>query len=112
MSQATLFYLANLLIYGSVDVIACLGLSMQFGVAGISNFGYIIFQAAGAYTAAVLALPHDTANGGFQSYIGGLGLPFPIPLLGAAVVGGWWRSPSACWWGGGSPATWPRSGCW
>ncbi len=88
MSQATLFYLANLLIYGSVDVIACLGLSMQFGVAGISNFGYIIFQAAGAYTAAVLALPHDTANGGFQSYIGGLGLPFPIPLLGAAVVGG------------------------
>ena len=33
MSQATLFYLANLLIYGAVDVIACLGLSMQFGIA-------------------------------------------------------------------------------
>jgi branched-chain amino acid transport system permease protein len=88
VSQATLFYLANLLIYGAVDVIACLGLSMQFGVAGISNFGYIIFQSAGAYTAAVLSLPHDTANGGFQSYIGGFGLPFPIPLLGATVVGG------------------------
>ncbi len=88
MSQATLFYLANLLIYGAVDVIACLGLSMQFGVAGISNFGYIIFQAAGAYTAAVLALPPDTANGGFQHYIGGLGLPFPLPILGATVVGG------------------------
>ena len=88
MSQATLFYLANLLIYGAVDVIACLGLSMQFGIAGISNFGYIIFQAAGAYTAAVLALPHDTANGGFQSYIGGFNLPFPIPILGATVVGG------------------------
>lgn len=88
MSQATLFYLANLLIYGAVDAIACLGLSMQFGVAGVSNFGYIIFQAAGAYTAAVLALPHDTANGGFQSYIGGLGLPFPIPWIGAALVGG------------------------
>lgn len=88
VSQSTLFYLANLLVYGGVDAIACLGLSMQFGVAGISNFGYIIFQAAGAYTAAVLALPPDTANGGFQTYIGGLGLPFPIPWIGAAVAGG------------------------
>ena len=88
MSQSTLFYLANLLVYGGVDAIAALGLSMQFGVAGISNFGYIIFQAAGAYTAAVLALPPDHANGGFQSYIGGLGLPFPIPWIGAAVAGG------------------------
>ena len=88
MSQATLFYLANLLVYGGVDAIACLGLSMQFGVSGVSNFGYIIFQAAGAYTAAVLSLPPDTANGGFQSYIGGLGLPFPLPWIGAAIVGG------------------------
>ncbi|MGH7610760.1 MAG: ABC transporter permease subunit, partial [Candidatus Dormibacteria bacterium] len=88
MSQATLFYLANLLVYGAVDAMACLGLSMQFGYAGVSNFGFIIFQAAGAYTAAVLSLPHDTANGGFQTYIGGLSLPFPIPWIGAAVVGG------------------------
>ncbi len=88
MSQSTLFYLANLLVYGGVDAIACLGLSMQFGVSGVSNFGYIIFQAAGAYTAAVLALPPDTANGGFQTYIGGFGLPFPLPWIGAAVVGG------------------------
>jgi branched-chain amino acid transport system permease protein len=88
MSQATLFYLANLLVYGGVDAIACLGLSMQFGVSGVSNFGYIIFQAAGAYTAAVLSLPPDTANGGFQTYIGGLGLPFPIPWIGAAIAGG------------------------
>ncbi|HVC38807.1 MAG TPA: branched-chain amino acid ABC transporter ATP-binding protein/permease [Candidatus Dormibacteraeota bacterium] len=88
MSQSTLFYLANLLVYGGVDAIACLGLSMQFGVSGVSNFGYIIFQAAGAYTAAVLSLPSDSANGHFQSYIGGLGLPFPIPWIGAALAGG------------------------
>ncbi len=88
MSQATLFYVANLLVYGGVDAIACLGLSMQFGVAGVSNFGFIVFQAAGAYTAAVLALPRDTANGGFQSYVGGLGLPFPLPWVGSALVGG------------------------
>jgi branched-chain amino acid transport system permease protein len=82
------FYLINLLIYAAVDAMACLGLNQQFGVAGVTNFGFIIFQAAGGYTAAILALPPDTANGGFQTYIGGWNLPFPIPWIGAAVVGG------------------------
>ena len=82
-----MYYLITLLVYGAVDVIACLGLSQQFGVAGVTNFGFIIFQAAGAYVAAVLALPSDTANGGFQSYIGGWHLPFPLPWIGAAVAG-------------------------
>jgi branched-chain amino acid transport system permease protein len=82
------FYLINLLVYAAVDAMACLGLSQQFGVAGVTNFGFIIFQAAGGYAAAVLALPHDSANGGFQSYIGGWNLPFPLPWIGAAVVGG------------------------
>ena len=82
------YYLINLLIYAAVDAMACLGLSQQFGVAGVTNFGFIIFQAAGGYTAAVLALPADSADGGFQSYLGGWNLPFPIPWIGAAVVGG------------------------
>ena len=82
------YYLINLLIYAAVDAIACLGLSQQFGVAGVTNFGFIIFQAAGGYAAAILALPADSANGGFQSYIGGLNLPFPLPWIGAAVAGG------------------------
>jgi branched-chain amino acid transport system permease protein len=82
------FYLINLLIYAAVDAMACLGLSQQFGVAGVTNFGFIIFQAAGGYAAAILAMPHDSANGGFQSYIGGWHLPFPLPWIGAAVVGG------------------------
>jgi len=82
------FYVINILIYAAVDATACLGLNQQFGVAGIANFGFIIFQAAGGYAAAILALPPDTANGGFQSYIGGLNLPFPLPWLGAAVAGG------------------------
>ena len=82
------YYLINLLIYAAVDAMACLGLSQQFGVAGVTNFGFIIFQAAGGYTAGILALPADSANGGFQSYLGGWNLPFPIPWLGAAVVGG------------------------
>ncbi|HEY4461055.1 MAG TPA: branched-chain amino acid ABC transporter ATP-binding protein/permease, partial [Streptosporangiaceae bacterium] len=82
------FYIINLLIYAGVDIIACLALSQQFGIAGVTNFGFIIFQAAGAYTAAVLSLPRDTANGAFQSYLGGWNLPFPIPWIGAAIVGG------------------------
>ena len=82
------YYLVNLLIYAAVDAMACLALNQQFGIAGITNFGFIIFQAAGGYTAAILAMPPDTANGGFQSYIGGWGLPFPIPWIGATVAGG------------------------
>ena len=82
------YYVINLLIYAAVDAMACLGLSQQFGVAGVTNFGFIIFQAAGGYTAAILASPSDSANGGFQSYIGGWNLPFPVPWIGAAVVGG------------------------
>jgi branched-chain amino acid transport system ATP-binding protein/branched-chain amino acid transport system permease protein len=82
------FYAMNLVIYAAVDGMACLGLSQQFGVAGVTNFGFIIFQAAGGYAAAVLALPSQSANGGFQAYLGGWSLPFPLPWLGAAVVGG------------------------
>jgi branched-chain amino acid transport system permease protein len=82
------YYITTLLVYAGVDAIACLGLSQQFGVGGVTNFGFIIFQAAGAYAAAVLSLPPDSANGGFQTYIGGLSLPFPLPWIGAALVGG------------------------
>jgi branched-chain amino acid transport system permease protein len=87
MTSAQLFYIINILIYAGVDIVACLGLSQQFGVAGVTNFGFIIFQAAGAYAAAILSLPADTADGGFQSYIGGLNLPFPLPWLGGALAG-------------------------
>ncbi len=82
------YYITTLLVYAGVDAIACLGLSQQFGIGGVTNFGFIIFQAAGAYAAAVLSLPSSSANGGFQSYIGGLNLPFPLPWIGAAVIGG------------------------
>ena len=82
------YYLVNLLIYAAVDAMACLALNQQFGIAGVTNFGFIIFQAAGGYTAAILAMPPKSANGGFQSYIGGWNLPFPLPWVGATIVGG------------------------
>jgi branched-chain amino acid transport system permease protein len=82
-----MYYLTTLLVYGGVDAIACLGLSQQFGFAGVTNFGYIIFQSVGAYVAAILSMPPDTANGGFQTYVGGLHLPWPLPWIGAAAAG-------------------------
>lgn len=88
MSSSMQFYVSNLLVYLGVDVMACLGLNLQFGVAGLINLAFIVFQAAGAYTAAVLTLGPSSSQGGFQSYILGSHLPFPLPLLAAAVVGG------------------------
>jgi ABC-type branched-subunit amino acid transport system permease subunit len=63
------------------------GLNLQFGVAGISSFAFIIFQAAGAYVASVLTLG-PAQPGGFQQYVGGANLPFPLPLLAAGLSGG------------------------
>ncbi len=88
MSDAVQYYLTTLLVYLGIDILAVWGLNLQFGVSGVLNFGYIVFQAAGAYTAAILTLGPDTKNGGFQTYIGGAELPFPIPLLAGALVGG------------------------
>jgi branched-chain amino acid transport system permease protein len=90
-----IYYITNLLVYAGVDALACLGLSQQFGVGGVTNFGFIIFQAAGAYTAGVLSLPPDSANGAFQKYVLGLNLPFPLPWIGAAIVGGLLAVPFA-----------------
>jgi branched-chain amino acid transport system permease protein len=88
MSSNQIYYVTTLLVYAGVDIMACLALNLQFGVSGLVNFGFIVFQAAGAYTAAVLSMPPDTANGGFQQYVLGLQLPFPLPWLGGALAGG------------------------
>ena len=87
MSAAWQFYISTVLVYLGVDVMACWGLNLQFGVAGLVNFAFIIFQAAGAYTAAVLTLGPAT-KGGFQQYVGGAHWPFPLPILAGGVVGG------------------------
>jgi branched-chain amino acid transport system permease protein len=87
------YYITTLLVYAGVDAIACLALSQQFGVSGVTNFGFIIFQAAGAYAAAVLSLPADSSNGAFQTYVGGLHLQFPLPWIGAAIAGGLFALP-------------------
>jgi len=87
MTPAVQLYLITLLVYFFVDLMVCWGLDLQFGVAGVLNFAYIVFQAAGAYTTAVLTLGPSSENGGFQHFVGGARLPFPLPLVAAMVVG-------------------------
>jgi branched-chain amino acid transport system permease protein len=87
MSIAWQFYTTTVLIYLGVDVMACWGLNLQYGYTGILNFAYIVFQSAGAYTYAVLTLGAKPANS-FQQYLGGLSLPFPLPIIAGGVVAG------------------------
>lgn len=82
------YYVTTLVVYACVDIMACWGLNLQFGITGINNFAFIIFQAAGAYATAVLTLGPDTGNGGFQHYVLGANLPFPLPILAGGVVAG------------------------
>jgi ABC-type branched-subunit amino acid transport system permease subunit len=87
MSSATQFYVSSVLIVACINIIAAWGLDLQFGVTGINNFAYIAFSAAGAYTAAVLSLGPSSSLGGFQHYVGGARLPFPLPILCGVAVG-------------------------
>jgi branched-chain amino acid transport system permease protein len=87
VSAAWQYYFITLLVYAGMNLIAVWGINLQFGLAGILNFAYIIFQSAGAYIGAVLALGPVVA-GGFQTYILGANLPWPLPLLAGGAAGG------------------------
>ena len=88
MTPAVQFYISTILVFFGVNLIACWALNLQFGMTGLLNLAFIVFVAVGAYTAAVLTLGSPANNGGFQQYIGGAELPFPLPIVAAAVVGG------------------------
>lgn len=67
-----------------------LGLNLQFGFAGIINFGYVAFFAVGAFASAIVTLPPP----GSAAYVAaaskydiGFGLPFVAGLLAAGVIG-------------------------
>lgn len=87
MSSGWVFYGLTLLTFAGVNVIACWALDLQFGTAGLLNFGFILFQAAGAYTVALLTLGAPQA-GGYQAYFFGMTLPWPLPWIAAMAVGG------------------------
>ena len=87
MSTGLLYYLSGLAILLGINLIAIWGLDLQFGLAGINNFAYVVFQAAGGYAAALVALKPASAYGSFETYVGGFSLPFPLPLIAAALTG-------------------------
>lgn len=80
-------YAATLLVYLGVNSIACWGLNLQFGVGGVMNFAFILYQSMGAYITAVLTLPSARTQVD-ETYILGWHLPWPLPLVGAAICGG------------------------
>jgi ABC-type branched-subunit amino acid transport system ATPase component/ABC-type branched-subunit amino acid transport system permease subunit len=82
------FYLSTLAVYFFIDVLLAYSLNLQFGWGGVPNFALIMFQAAGAYAAAVVSLGPDTGVNSFQRYMFGASWPFPLPLVLATVVGG------------------------
>lgn len=81
------FYLSTLAVYFGIYVMSAWSLNLQYGFGGILNFGWIMYQAVGAYAAAVVSLGRDTAPGSYQQYVLGARLPFPLPLLVAAAAG-------------------------
>jgi branched-chain amino acid transport system permease protein len=60
-------------------VLILVGVNLQFGHAGLVNFGPVAFFAVGGYAAAML-----TARGPFEGI--GLGLPWPVGLVGGVVA--------------------------
>jgi ABC-type branched-subunit amino acid transport system ATPase component/ABC-type branched-subunit amino acid transport system permease subunit len=77
-----------MLVYLGTDLLAAWGLNLEFGVAGVVNFAYIVLVAAGAYLYAVFTLGPPAAMGGFQQYIIGARLPVAAAVALAAVICG------------------------
>jgi ABC-type branched-subunit amino acid transport system ATPase component/ABC-type branched-subunit amino acid transport system permease subunit len=77
-----------MLVYLGTDLLAAWGLNLEFGVAGVANFAYIVLVAAGAYLYAAFTLGSPAAMGGFQQYIIGLRLPVAVAVAAAALICG------------------------
>ncbi|MGH3180390.1 MAG: branched-chain amino acid ABC transporter permease, partial [Streptosporangiaceae bacterium] len=77
-----------LLVYLGTDLLAAWGLNLEFGVAGVVNFAYIVLVAAGAYFYAAFTLGPSAASGGFQQYIIGARLPVALAVVLTALICG------------------------
>ena len=66
MSVAWQYYIITLLVYFGVNLMAGWSLNLQYGLTGIMNFSFIIFQALGAYIAGITTLGPSSATG-FES---------------------------------------------
>ena len=82
-------YLISFAIMAGIYAVFCLGLNIQWGYTGLFNIGIAGFFCIGAYVSALITTPKPT--GLYAEYVHqifGLNLPFPLGLLGAAVMCG------------------------
>lgn len=70
---------ASVLVLAGITAVGALGLNLLTGYTGQGSLGHAFFVGVGAYAASYLGRPVA---------VGGHGLPFPVYLVGAAVVGG------------------------
>ncbi len=77
-----LSYIASYLVMASIYGIMALALNFQWGFSGLMNFGIGASYMLGAYTSAILSSAHSA------EHLGGFGVPFPVDLIGAALVAG------------------------
>src|SRR5665213_298494 len=83
------YYLATVVIYFGVYALGALALNLQIGLGGIANFGFIIFESAGAYVAGITTIgPSSNGHALSETYFWGANLPFPLPLLLGGLAGG------------------------
>jgi len=79
-------YLVFFAITAGIYAVLCLGLNIQWGYTGLFNIGIAGFYAVGAYTSALLSGPPPGPLD--WRIVGGLGLPFPVGVVGAILVSG------------------------
>jgi len=73
----------------SIYAIFSMGLNVHWGYTGLLNFGIAGFFALGAYTSALVTSRMPTgALANYVKQVFGLGMPFPIGVLAAAIVAG------------------------
>jgi branched-chain amino acid transport system permease protein len=92
MTTVFIAFLLNFVVLFLIYVIFVLGLNIQWGQAGILNFGLVAFAMLGAYITGILMF-HPTASSIMQV---GLGLPFLVAFPIAVAVTGviaWFISP-------------------
>ncbi len=77
-------YLVFFSITAGIYAVLTLGLNIQWGYTGLFNIGIAGFYAIGAYTSALLSGPPPGSLD--WRVFGGWMLPFPVGLLGSAVV--------------------------
>lgn len=80
-----LYYALTLCVYFFVYCLLGLGYNLQYGLAGIHNVANYVFVAFGAYMTAVTTL--GPSNSVVQSYVFGMTLMWPVPLIVGAVAG-------------------------